>query len=443
MEGEEMNAENPIPGAIAANIGRQPTCSACHQVGHTRRNRNCPNYHARVANPVVPAAAGNGGNIPVPAVVAEIAQLEGVIIELEGLNFIGGQEPNEEDHPEELQEIDQPPVVPDLAGVVAVEWPDVPMGPLPVGILPHDANLPPFIRGNTAGRPNDANLFGLELVRESDFVNLFIDDAIVGTWVASTNEFGRQYIRGWVRGGVAKWDTNLIEFRAFLATINLSGVMQWPSRDEMFRRGTREFPFLHRIITKKRYSTLLIAWHYVSVRDYHNMEPEEQAAFRRAHPFYQVEPLVELLQARFRRFYEPGQLVDIDEQCIPWKGRHRCRCYNPKKPVKWHFKIFSLNDSSTGYCSNFYFYEGKAEMRPPGMEATVFPFYRLITNPGGEHPDQYRNKNHVLATDNWFTSIQAMDRVVASGNHMLGTVKANRSGIELYNERMLAIDYYN
>jgi hypothetical protein len=158
------------------------------------------------------------------------------------------------------------------------------------------------------------------------------------------------------------------------------------------------------------------------------MEPEEQAAYRRAHPFYQVEPLVELLQARVRRYYEPGQLVDIDEQCIPWKGRHRCRCYNPKKPVKWHFKVFSLNDSSTGYCSNFYLYEGKAETRPPRMEATVFPFYRLFTNPGGEFPDQYRNKNHILATDNWFTSVEAMDRVVASGNHLLGIVKMNRTG---------------
>jgi hypothetical protein len=446
MEGEEMNVENPIPGAIAPLIGRQPTCSACHQVGHTRRNRNCPNYQAPVANPVVPVAAGNVGQNPVPVVVVEVANLEDVIVGLEGLEFMGGQEPNVEDHPEDLQEIDQPPAVDlaaVLAGVVAVEWPEAPMGPLPVGILPHEANIPPFIREERVGRPNDANLFGLQLLRESDFANLFIDNIVVQQWVTATNEFGRQYVRGWVRGGAAKWDTNLIEFRAFLATINLTGILQWPSRDEMFRRGVREFPFLHRIMTKKRFSTLLIAWHYVSVANYHNMEAEEQAAFRRAHPFYQVEPLVELLQARFRRFYEPGQLVDIDEQCIPWKGRHRCRCYNPKKPVKWHFKVFSLNDSSSGYCSNFYFYEGKAETRPPGMEATVFPFYRLFTNPGGELPDQYRNKNHILATDNWFTSVQAMDRVVASGNHLLGTVKANRSGIELYNERMLAIDYYN
>ena len=80
MEGEELNVENPIPGAIAANIGRQPRCSACQQVGHTRRNRNCPNYQAPVANPVVPVVAGNDGHIPVPVVVAEVANLEDVII---------------------------------------------------------------------------------------------------------------------------------------------------------------------------------------------------------------------------------------------------------------------------------------------------------------------------------------------------------------------------
>jgi hypothetical protein len=155
MEGEELNVENPSPGAIAANIGRQPRCSSCQQVGHTRRNRNCPNYQAPVANAVVPVAAGNGGLIPVPVVVGEVANLEDVQVQLEGLNFMGGQEPNVEDHPEDLQEIDQAPVVPDLAGVVAVEWPEAPMGPLPAGILAHDANIPPFIREDRAGRPND------------------------------------------------------------------------------------------------------------------------------------------------------------------------------------------------------------------------------------------------------------------------------------------------
>lgn len=28
--------------------------------------------------------------------------------------------------------------------------------------------------------------------------------------------------------------------------------------------------------------------------------------------------------------------ADIDEQIVPWKGRHRCRFFNPSKPERWH-----------------------------------------------------------------------------------------------------------
>lgn len=280
-------------------------------------------------------------------------------------------------------------------------------------------------------------------------MNLFIDDeVIIPRWVDATNAFGRHYIPGWRVRGVNRWDTNALEFKAFLAVVNMTGILGFANREEMFRRGPREFAYIHSITSVRRFSTLLLAWHYVNVEEYRIMEPALQAAYRRAHPFYQVEGLVETLQNRFRRYYRPGQLVDIDEQCIPWKGRHRCRCYNPKKPVKWHFKVFSLNDAGSGYCSNFYFYEGKAETRPPGIPATEFPFYKLFTSPGGEDPDQYRNKNHILATDNWFTSVEALQRVVESGNHCIGTVKGNRGGDELialiqYNVIMFAVHLDN
>ena len=64
-----------------------------------------------------------------------------------------------------------------------------------------------------------------------------------------------------------------------------------------------------------------------------------------------------------------------------------------------------MNDATSGYCSNFYIYEGKTENRPQGIEATVYPYYRLVAHPGEWNPDQYLNKNHVNNTDNWFSSL--------------------------------------
>ena len=59
-------------------------------------------------------------------------------------------------------------------------------------------------------------------------------------------------------------------------------------------------------------------------------------------------------------------------------------------------------------------------------------------------PYQYRNKNHVLATDNWFTSVESSALIIESGNHCIGTVKSNRTGdVRQYLETMFALDYYD
>ena len=114
--------------------------------------------------------------------------------------------------------------------------------------------------------------------------------------------------------------------------------------------------------------------------------------------------------------------MDIDEQCIPFKGRHKCKCYNPKKPETFHFKAFGLNDAITGYLSNFYLYGGKAENRPADVPATLWPLKKLLLYA------QYISKNHILATDNWYSSILAAEFVKGTIHaEYLGTIKVNKS----------------
>jgi hypothetical protein len=38
------------------------------------------------------------------------------------------------------------------------------------------------------------------------------------------------------------------------------------------------------------------------------------------------------------------KFIDIDEQSVPWKRRHECRCYNPAKPEKLSVQDICLND---------------------------------------------------------------------------------------------------
>ena len=108
--------------------------------------------------------------------------------------------------------------------------------------------------------------------------------------------------------------------------------------------------------------------------------------------------------------------------CI--KGRHRCRCYNGSKPEKWHFKAFSLNDPTTGYYVNFYLSRGKGEERPDGMSATTYPIFRLLQD------EVYHGLWHVLATDNWFSSMDVLRLLcLKRGINFVGTFRVNKQGI--------------
>jgi hypothetical protein len=77
------------------------------------------------------------------------------------------------------------------------------------------------------------------------------------------------------------------------------------------------------------------------------------------------------LATNFMMHYTCGQLINIDEMCIFSIGRHRCKCYNPRKPNKWHLKAYCLNAIEYGYLFNFFMYRGSDERRPPGTTAAL------------------------------------------------------------------------
>ena len=57
------------------------------------------------------------------------------------------------------------------------------------------------------------------------------------------------------------------------------------------------------------------------------------------------------------------------------------------------------------------------------MAATPFPIHVLLEN------EKYWHRNHILFTDNWYTSFQVAQICTQRGIHVVGTIKANRKGI--------------
>lgn len=248
---------------------------------------------------------------------------------------------------------------------------------------------------------------------------LFFKVDTLSTFIRATNWYGNRFVRGWK-------DTNMTEIKKFIAIILTMGLVQFPDRDMAFSKGNLGSKFITSLMLKSRFDQLLRAFHFETHDDiFPNMTKPEMKKAKKKQPFWAVKNFSKLLATSFQAVFQCGQGMDIDEQGIPWKGRHKCRCYNPAKPFKWHFKVFALNCSLTGYLHNFYLYEGAAEIRPNDISATIFPFHKLL----GPY-ECYKNKNHVLATDNWYTSVPAANYVTKTIKaEFVGTIKTNKKDL--------------
>jgi hypothetical protein len=86
--------------------------------------------------------------------------------------------------------------------------------------------------------------------------------------------------------------------------------------------------------------------------------------------------------------------------------------------------MYACNDVETGYQHGNILCAGAAEERDEGISATMQPIKVLF----GDVP-KFQNRNHVMSTDNYYTSPEVVELVTNTGNHFVGPVRANRRGI--------------
>ena len=74
---------------------------------------------------------------------------------------------------------------------------------------------------------------------------------------------------------------------------------------------------------------------------------------------YKLRPFINAILSNFYKI-PVDEKICVDEQMIPFKGKHSLKQYVPKKPTKWGYKAFVLCDSS-GIVHNWDLYSGKIE----------------------------------------------------------------------------------
>jgi YD repeat-containing protein len=233
------------------------------------------------------------------------------------------------------------------------------------------------------------------------FFEQFFDDAILKHMVEQSIVYAKDK-------GDHRFTVNSEEIRAFLAILILSGYVPL-SRRRMF---WEQSPDVHNedvtsLMARDRFEEIM---RYLHFADNSTLDASDK--------FAKLRPLFVHMNTAFVAAFCREQNLSIDESMVPYYGRHGCKQFIRGKPIRFGYKVWSLN-TPLGYMIQFEPYQGKggvthAELGLGG--SVVMDLLKCL--PAGPSYNVY--------FDNFFTSLRLIDRLTELQIGATGTVRANR-----------------
>nr|CAH7720120.1 unnamed protein product [Callosobruchus chinensis] len=134
---------------------------------------------------------------------------------------------------------------------------------------------------------------------------------------------------------------------------------------------------------------------------------------------FKLRPFLDSVVKKFNEIPMTEKMC-VDEQMIPFKGRHSLKQYLKSKPKKWGFKAFVMCDSK-GIVYNWEMYTGAIQPDPglPDVGASgniVLKLAKIIP----------QNMFYKIYYDNWFNSIYLQVALEKRGIQSIGTIRPKR-----------------
>ncbi|KAL2104215.1 hypothetical protein ACEWY4_001083 [Coilia grayii] len=197
------------------------------------------------------------------------------------------------------------------------------------------------------------------------------------------------------------------ELEQFLGTVVYMSLFGLPASRMYWNKATR-VPQVADTMTLNRWEVIK---HYLHFSNNQQQEDDD--------PLYKIRPLVSHLTSKLTSIPMTENL-SVDEQMVPFKGRHRLKMYMPLKPKKWGYKILILAGSD-GVPYNIEIYTGRVN-QPPELR-DVGASGNVVLRLAQPIP---KKKNYKLYFDNWFTGVPLVLTLAKQGIHCTGTVRVNR-----------------
>ena len=135
-----------------------------------------------------------------------------------------------------------------------------------------------------------------------------------------------------------------------------------------------------------------------------------------------VRPLLDLINKSLLQFGVFAEALSVDEQMLPYFGKHSAKMFIRNKPIKFGYKYWALC-SKDGYPFQLDIYCGKTPAQSPSEGFLGTQVVRKLLNESGiEHPHQ-----HTVTFDNFFTSVELLTELQGMGYRATGTLRSNRT----------------
>lgn len=284
-------------------------------------------------------------------------------------------------------------------------------------ILPESVYFPDFC-GDSKVNMNIGNP-----AKPIDIYLHFIDEELFTYMDQETNRYAIQYFstnQPLQKSRSKDWlPTTAAEMKKFVGIMICMGLVQLPhinlywSKNPLYGN-----PMIKQTMTRDRFLLLKRFWHFVN---------NEQIADQNDR-LAKIRAIVNYLNSVCMDALETGKDLVIDETMVPWRGRLVFKQYIKNKAHEYGVKVYKLC-TVDGYTLRMVLYAAKSTNSPHGHT------YDIILELMGEFESEdvwfegFLIKGRTLITDNFYTGVPIVEKLLELKTRMCGTLNVKRKGL--------------
>ena len=262
-----------------------------------------------------------------------------------------------------------------------------------------------------------------------DYLKLFVTDSLIENIVKFTNEYAHIQIakkrirntqyrdKEWASDGSD--NVTVEEMWAYLGCCIIMSIN--PSRQLRHIFSSDPYmnnPGIRNVFTLKRFTKIS---NFFCVSD-KSIEPARDS--KNYDKLFKMRPVVEHLNNLFPRYWHYSATVCIDESTIRMRSRDSVKQFNPSKPNRYGWKVWSCCDSDSPqkpYLISFIPYLGK-KFTKVSKHGLFFDVVTKLTEP-------MRGSNVRLYTDSAYSHLRTFSYLMKHSIFATGTVRKNTVGL--------------